>query len=255
MADLIGVLESFNRKERFFLVGQALGNPRFKLSRDFRTRLGKAVGLEENGIKIPANAFAAMDYHLDWVAASLFLAFEKPFEPPTPPIVAVESDSDAGTPLFLNDDGIFLGNQYDLTTGEIEGETYKLITGGIGDVDLLVAFPSAVDGKLHLIFVEAKAYSPWTNKQLKPKAGRLQLFFNRDGNKYSQVKPHFCLMSGSRPNRLQVTNWPKWMKGNTGSFNWLELTLPSGKHKVERCNESQEADESGKYFHCPAVLN
>ena len=69
MATLLEYLESFNRKERFFLVGEALGNPAFRLSSDFRTRLGAVFGLA-----IPNDALVAMDYHLDWIYASLVLA-------------------------------------------------------------------------------------------------------------------------------------------------------------------------------------
>ncbi len=36
MMTLMEHLESFNRKERFFLVGNALGNPDFQLSTDFQ---------------------------------------------------------------------------------------------------------------------------------------------------------------------------------------------------------------------------
>ncbi|MHB1415078.1 MAG: hypothetical protein ACYC1C_07475 [Chloroflexota bacterium] len=68
MSDLLCLLWSFNRKERFFLVGQALGNPSFTLSAQFRGRLGESFGLQ-----VPENAFVAMDYHLDWLYASLFL--------------------------------------------------------------------------------------------------------------------------------------------------------------------------------------
>jgi hypothetical protein len=35
MRDLIGILDRLNRKERFFLVGQALGNPSFRPTRHF----------------------------------------------------------------------------------------------------------------------------------------------------------------------------------------------------------------------------
>ena len=60
MMTLIERLESFNRKERFFLIGDALGNQSFQLSDDFRTRLGTAFGIQP-----PSNTFVAMDYHLD----------------------------------------------------------------------------------------------------------------------------------------------------------------------------------------------
>ena len=69
MMTLMEHLESFNRKERFFLVGNALGNPDFQLSTDFQTKLNTAFGIQP-----PNSAFVAMDYHLDWLHASPFLA-------------------------------------------------------------------------------------------------------------------------------------------------------------------------------------
>jgi len=68
MTTLMEHLESFNRKERFFLIGDARGNRAFQLSADFRARLSEAFGIEP-----PSSAFVAMDYHLDWIHASLFL--------------------------------------------------------------------------------------------------------------------------------------------------------------------------------------
>ena len=59
MSALIDQLKRFNRKERFFLVGLALGNPDFKLSDAFRSSLHDLLG-----VSIPADAFVAMDYHL-----------------------------------------------------------------------------------------------------------------------------------------------------------------------------------------------
>src|SRR5581483_7130104 len=67
--DAIDYLQRFNRKERFFLVGAALGNSGFSLSADFRASVGAALDLQ-----IPDDAFVAMDYHLDWIYASLVLA-------------------------------------------------------------------------------------------------------------------------------------------------------------------------------------
>ena len=64
MSDLVELMESFNRKERFLLIRQALGT--FRLIDDFRTKLGRAIDLT-----IPQAAFIAIDYHLDWLAAAL----------------------------------------------------------------------------------------------------------------------------------------------------------------------------------------
>ena len=114
MMTLIEQLESFNRKERFFLIGDALGNRAFQLSNDFRARLSAAFG-----IQTPSRAFVAMDYHLDWIHASLFLTLP-------------EIDQEA---VHLNTDSVATGTQE--------------------DVDLLVAFE---EGDItHLLLIEAKA--------------------------------------------------------------------------------------------------
>ena len=65
IAGLIELLESFNRKERFFLISQAVGE--FQLNDDFRRELGKAINVD-----VPHDAFTAMDYHLEWLTAALY---------------------------------------------------------------------------------------------------------------------------------------------------------------------------------------
>ena len=56
MSDLLKILESFNRKERFFLIAQALGQyskgvgqekkPEFTLCEEFRADLSEKVNIE-----------------------------------------------------------------------------------------------------------------------------------------------------------------------------------------------------------------
>ena len=67
MSDLIEHLRSFNRKERFILLREALGSD--TLGDAFRERLGEAIG-----VAVPEDAFVAMDYHLDWLQMALYLA-------------------------------------------------------------------------------------------------------------------------------------------------------------------------------------
>ena len=62
-------LASFNRKERFLLVGQALGNSAFTLGDTFRQQLAQVLQRE-----VPEDAYCAMDYHLDWLFAALMWA-------------------------------------------------------------------------------------------------------------------------------------------------------------------------------------
>ena len=195
MADLIEILESFNRKERFFLLSQALGQcedgkPKFKLDKGFQKSLSDKIGLA-----IPDKAFMAMDYHLNWIHASLVLAHY--------------SDTNVRRTLLHN--GAIKGNQE--------------------DADLLVAFNSEEDDKYHLLLVEAKAfrsdgYAPWLNSQLESKVERLRLIFNDNGDKYYDVVPHYCLTSHSPPQRLDTKSWPEWMRPYNGRPVWLKLDLP-----------------------------
>ena len=143
-----------------------------------------------------------MDYHLNWVHASLVLAHY----------------SDTNTRKRCLHNGSVKENQE--------------------DVDLLVAFYSKEDGKYHLILVEAKAfssdgYAPWLNSQMKSKVERLSLIFNNNGNEYNDVIPHYCLTSNSQPRRLDTESWPEWMKPDNGRALWLKLRLPTERLVVK----------------------
>ena len=111
MSDLITHLRSFNRKERFILLREALGTDTFCLDDAFRERLGNLLG-----VTVPADAFVAMDYHLDWLQMALFLA------------------ATSSPPSSIPNDDLFKANQE--------------------DVDLLVAFDDAAT--THLVLLEAK---------------------------------------------------------------------------------------------------
>lgn len=65
---LLDLLQAFNRKERYYLLAAALGVPCFTLADGFRKKLGALFGIE-----IPRDAYAAMEYHLDWLYAALAL--------------------------------------------------------------------------------------------------------------------------------------------------------------------------------------
>jgi hypothetical protein len=73
MLSMIDYLEKLNRKERYFLIGLALGNPKFKLDESFLKKLN-----DEFHIAIPDKAFVAMDYHLNWIFAAAILASGNP---------------------------------------------------------------------------------------------------------------------------------------------------------------------------------
>lgn len=72
---LIEALRAFNRKERYWVVRNALGKPdeQLRLSEHFRDSFHPALG-----IRVPEYAWWALDYHIDWLFGALFSLCEPP---------------------------------------------------------------------------------------------------------------------------------------------------------------------------------
>ena len=203
MLDLIGLLQSFNRKERFYLISQAIGS--FQLSENFREQLGEVTNLT-----IPTEAFAAMDYHLEWLTAALHAYQAKDVEK-----------------VFPNPD-------------------QKIIKGNQQDADLLVAFRE--ETTYHIVLVEAKGVGSWSNSQMSDKAKRLSEIFGQAGSEYAEVVPHMCLVSPRPPEGLHANSWPKWMTRDDDSIYWFKLDLPEDSFKVSRCEQDGSISSVGQFF-------
>ena len=206
MSDLIEHLRSFNRKERFILLREALGGDR--LGDAFRRRLGDCIGVE-----VPADAFVAMDYHLDWLQMALYLATT-----PNPPSPIPKQDVLGEGPAKFN------ANQM--------------------DVDLLVAFDEGATP--HLVLIEAKMETGWTNLQMCKKATRLRQIFG-DPPDRSLADPHFVLLSPRRPQRLETDDWPNWMTRDDKPV-WMKLPRPPDLRKVTRCWADGRASAEGDHL-------
>lgn len=200
---LINYLRTFNRKERFYLVGMALGNPEFRLAPKFIGDLNVALGTH-----IPNDAFAAMDYHLDWLFASL---------------------------VIISDGG---GDGMRTISG-------REITGTQADIDFLIAY--AEGAKCHLILVESKGVTSWTNRQMNRKSERFRSIFGEDGMRFPFAVPHFVTVSPKPSARLNTTRWPGWMKPE-GKIPWVELDIVPGLRKVTRSDEQGKPNRFGEFW-------
>ena len=149
-----------------------------------------------------------MDYHFDWLTAALAKWCEQSKD------------------VFSNGNGLVHGNQEDL--------------------DLLIAF---ADGKdYHLVFIEAKAYSGWDNRQANSKAERLRKMFGECGDTYERLKPHYFLLSPREPGKLDCSEWPDWMKRN-GKPVWLELPVCDSRLEVNRWDKGRcKKSANGGHF-------
>ena len=206
MGGLIEYLKDFNSKERFFLVGQILGKTDFIPSDKFRQKLGESLGL-----KIPDEMFSSMDYHIDWIYASLELA--------------AHGDK---TRIHLNSDG-----------------TDSIIKAQQEDVDFLIAYNHM--GQSHLIFIEAKGVTGYTKKQMDSKMKRLEQIFGNNGKRWPNVTPHFVLMSPKEPKRLNIERWPVWARRDN-KVAWLELLIPENLKSIARCDEQGQKNKDGRHW-------
>ncbi len=209
MTELLRQLRAFNRRERFILLREALGGETFTLDAGFRLHLGLVVGED-----VPAEAFVALDYPLDWLALALALAAS----PATSPAV-------------------------------LPNENGALVQGSPLDVDLLVAF--AGETVTHVVLLEAKVATAWRNDQLQKKADRLAQLFGADGRAAADVRPHFLLASPRRPRGVRTAGWPAWMAPE-GRVAWMELREPRGLRKATRCAEDGRRTAAGRFLRLEA---
>ncbi len=207
---LIENLKSFNRKERFYLVGQMLGNPDFRMDKTQLAEISKLIDTT-----IPSEYFAAMDYHLDWIYASLFLI--------------QEHDKKTFPRNFIDNK-----QQIDLQ-----------ISGTQEDVDFLLAFVDH-ENTTHIVMIEAKGDSYFSNAQLNSKNKRFNAIFG-DENTWPNVRPHFLLCSPKEPQNVSIEE-PAYFIFKSSKLLWLELDMGDGKNKVTRWGENDKPCSDGKYW-------
>lgn len=209
--DIISNLESFNRKERFYLVGQMLGNPEFRMDDKQLDKISELIN-----IKIPRKYFAAMDYHLDWIYASLFLTQN------------------------INNDKTFERSFID-TNKSIDLQ----ISGTQEDVDFLLAFVDH-ENTTHIVMIEAKGDSYFSNGQLDSKNKRFKTIFGNE-NTWPNIRPHFLICSPKEPQKINIEE-PAYFMFKNFTLPWLELDMGDGKNKVTRWGEDNKPCSDGKYW-------
>jgi hypothetical protein len=212
MPDLISLLDDFNRKERFFLIRYRLeGDKKLHPEADFRNALGGALG-----IHIPPDASWWMDYHLDWLYAS----------------------------LVIHQDGGIVDPKKVYQSPEPGG---KNVNASQQDIDLLIAFEEQAT-PTHILLVEAKLDTSWTNKQFSSKVARLAQIFGHDGSRYPEVVPNFAIFSPKEPTKLLTLDLCPWMLNKDGKVPWVKLAPNRKWRQITRCNSGGLRSELGEYW-------
>ncbi|MFQ2243484.1 hypothetical protein [Aeromonas enteropelogenes] len=209
--ELIKNLKSFNRKERFYLVGQMLGNPDFRMDDKQLDEISRLIGLT-----IHREYFAAMDYHLDWIYASLFLTQK-------------------------HDKNIFSRNFID-NNKKVDLQ----ISGTQEDVDFILAFVDH-ENTTHIVMIEAKGDNYFSNGQLDSKNKRFKAIFGSKDT-WPNVKPHFLICSPKEPQNISIEEPVYFIFNEKQELIWFPLDMGDGKNKVTRCNEDDIACNNGKHW-------
>jgi len=161
-------------------------------------------------VVIPDTAFVAMDYHLNWIFAAAALTFSSP-----------ES-----------------GRIYENASGTIDGTQE--------DVDLLVAFEDA-SGLSHLIMLEAKGVTAFSNSQFEHKINRFKSIFGETGDRWAEIKPYFGLVSPRKSKRLHYDLCPAWLKVGD-KIPWFEMSIPSDRLTVFGCDEKGRPNKERAFW-------
>ncbi len=227
---LVECLKLFNRKERYWLIRNALGedNKELPLSNSFRERLRKSIDTE-----IPSEAWWALDYHIDWLFGALTLdrlqgdMESQPIENPH------VSEANLGP---------------------------RLIRGTQEDFDFIVAFERTI------ILIEAKGVTGWGNSQMASKHRRLcewEQFSEQIsvGRKQTAEPPRILvvLMSPKESDGLSKVDWPKFVNdgGAAPKFLTMDFTGAPEEFRVpERCaiiNQKPKAAFDGDHWHLRSV--
>lgn len=104
--NIADALKKFNRKERYWLIRNALGAGSDRIGERFRHQLGTTIGID-----IPQDAWWSMDYHLDWLVGAL----------------ALFQDEEIIGKAQSNPDGLVQGNQEDIDLVVAFGTTLILV--------------------------------------------------------------------------------------------------------------------------------
>ena len=237
---LVKCLAKYNRKERYWLIQNALGEPKkqLKLTKEFRDRLFGVID-----IAIPCHAWWATDYHINWLFGALIL--------------------DRYGPLTCE-----LANP--CSERKRDGEYLRLIQGNQEDFDLIIAFDRTI------ILIEAKVVGSWSNKQIDSKRQRLQDWEDlSDKVVPSAYKPlavsdtqtplnvFMVLASPNCPKKLSHVNdpehhkWPSFVTVEDGKPFFLPLRLPTAPEKFlvpQRLSKNSEKTDDDIYDHWKQVL-
>ncbi|MDE0038463.1 MAG: hypothetical protein OXU77_13060 [Gammaproteobacteria bacterium] len=207
--DLIDALKRFNRKERFHLLHHVLGYEGWSFRLSEEFRKDLCSNIGE---LVPPGALVMMDYHLDWISMA-----------------------------------VWLSGRHELPTRQTPALNEARVVGNQEDIDLLVAFRSS--GTVHIVLIEAKGDTSWSNSQLESKVLRLREMFGEVIPDGAKVRPHFVLMAPKESAAINAGTWPFWMKAAVDRQMCLPWPMTM---KPTLCDAEGKAKRRGRFVRIDA---
>ncbi len=217
--NLAQTLAQFNRKERYWLLRNALGQQTDAdtvpsappLSNAFRSRLGRHLNCD-----IPHTAWWAMDYHLDWLYAATVL---------------LQGNQQA---LYSNESRGIQANQED-TDFIIAFDKTLILIEAKGDTPWSNEQLSSKKARLEFVF----------NTESQPLTGIDKVFYvlmSPDDIKWKQA--------GSPHKGLELTNLPNGVPSDNV---WMQLRMDKDLLKIARCDEHSKVTRTGTYWKTDSI--
>ena len=122
------------------------------------------------------------------------------------------------------------------------------MTANQEDIDFVIVFRNTIT--YHVILLEAKGVTSWSNTQLQSKIQRLQhIFTGANIPWHEHVEPHFAIVSPAEPEKVLYGDWPDWIiDPTTKRFRWFKLQLPPELDQPARCDEHGTPSRDGQYW-------
>lgn len=205
MSELVETLKRFNRKERNWLVRDALGEGAEKLSTSFRNRLSESIRPIDKDISVPDDAWWCTDFHIDWLIGALTM---------------LQSSTTGG-------DVVGVAPFEKPPSKEPPSKERMIVTGNQQDIDLVVAWGTT------LVLIEAKGVGSWKGNGT---TGKLQRLSALPGTLFEGIEPYliFCSPEDNGP----TDGLPTWTKNDQRRIH-IKLEPPpcnGPRLRVERCS-------------------
>lgn len=95
--------------------------------------------------------------------------------------------------------------------------------------------------------LEAKGVTAFSNSQFVHKINRFKSMFGETGDRWTEIKPYFGLVSPRKSKGLHYDLCPAWLKVDD-KIPWFEMSIPSDRLTVFGCDEKGRPNKERAFW-------